>query len=659
MSIIARLGVVLGLNSAEFTKGLDDATKKTRDFEKNQKKALKDAERASADMAATFGKAGLAAVALAAGFVKVVQAADELSDTAAALDMTLESLIASKAALQAAGGEAANFSTMMTKLAATQDGAREGSDQLREAFERLGISGKDVDSLNLEEMFNRVASELAKVDDVTKRTALAQDLLGKAAKGVNWADFVSQYKQVADPALATAIRENAEAWGNIESTMKSIDMLVQKLTAPFSALLNMMFDLVKTYNDIKNGGDANIDFGAAFGGMPGDDGATITFEGKGAPKSNSQIAKPGQKGGYSQQSEKEKAAAEAERKRREREMQEMIANMRKFDDLFAKQFGLMQSMGTIQDQKLMNLANEYNISFKLLDLESKKINMTTDEYENAKFLLEQKIRILNVDKEAADAIGQARAELERASADEMWFAKQVYDEKVKNIEEIRFLQKENIEEYNRLELKAFDERLDRQYDFVAGFKASMKQAKEDNEKVFKLGSEAFSSIMGNMESAIQQFVKTGKLSFKDFARSIISDLLAIAIKAQAISLFSKLFASSFSVNVGPLSSDLSTPWKGQGLPGMASGGAIDGPRLVGENGPELFVPSSPGTVIPHGSWQQMATSQGGMTINGPYIANLSTIDSKSFEDRIYESSRAVWSAGKYAEKTLAVSGGRA
>ena len=37
MSIIARLGVVLGINTAEFTKGLDDATKKTKEFERNQK----------------------------------------------------------------------------------------------------------------------------------------------------------------------------------------------------------------------------------------------------------------------------------------------------------------------------------------------------------------------------------------------------------------------------------------------------------------------------------------------------------------------------------------------------------------------------------------------------------------------------------------------
>jgi Lambda phage tail tape-measure protein (Tape_meas_lam_C) len=35
------------------------------------------------------------------------------------------------------------------------------------------------------------------------------------------------------------------------------------------------------------------------------------------------------------------------------------------------------------------------------------------------------------------------------------------------------------------------------------------------------------------------------------------------------------------------------------IPFLASGGPIDGPAIVGEQGPELFVPSSPGTIVPN------------------------------------------------------------
>jgi hypothetical protein len=44
--------------------------------------------------------------------------------------------------------------------------------------------------------------------------------------------------------------------------------------------------------------------------------------------------------------------------------------------------------------------------------------------------------------------------------------------------------------------------------------------------------------------------------------------------------------------------------------------------------------------------------------NGPYIANMSNIDSKSFEQRIYQSSSAIWAAHSYASKSMPTMGGR-
>ncbi len=37
------------------------------------------------------------------------------------------------------------------------------------------------------------------------------------------------------------------------------------------------------------------------------------------------------------------------------------------------------------------------------------------------------------------------------------------------------------------------------------------------------------------------------------------------------------------------------------LPHFASGGNVSGPSIVGENGPELFIPSGNGTIMPNGS----------------------------------------------------------
>lgn len=43
---------------------------------------------------------------------------------------------------------------------------------------------------------------------------------------------------------------------------------------------------------------------------------------------------------------------------------------------------------------------------------------------------------------------------------------------------------------------------------------------------------------------------------------------------------------------------IGTQAAGTVLPGMAEGGRPDGPTLVGENGPEVFVPDRPGTIVP-------------------------------------------------------------
>ena len=165
---------------------------------------------------------------------------------------------------------------------------------------------------------------------------------------------------------------------------------------------------------------------------------------------------------------------------------------------------------------------------------------------------------------------------------------------------------------------------------------------------FQLAQTAFESVMGNMSQALDNFVKTGKLNFKDFARSIIQDLIAIQLKAQANRLLSGLFSAlSFSSSAMP----------GEGLAAgyaKADGGPVSGNNayLVGERGPEIFMPPGSGTIIPN-----HALSMGGGTTN---VTNnyINAIDAKSFEDRLLGSSNTIWAANAYANKSLAVSRGR-
>ena len=169
---------------------------------------------------------------------------------------------------------------------------------------------------------------------------------------------------------------------------------------------------------------------------------------------------------------------------------------------------------------------------------------------------------------------------------------------------------------------------------------------KDMETSFEAGAKGFDSLMGSMTKALDEFVTTGKLNFGDFAKSVIKDMLAIQFRASANNLFSMLAKAVFSPSVS-----LAEPFGGP----KADGGPVESNNsyLVGERGPELFVPRSAGAIVPNHSMAMM----GGAT-NNITNYNIQAIDTKSFEDRILGSSKAVWAANAYGAKNLALGRGR-
>jgi lambda family phage tail tape measure protein len=202
---------------------------------------------------------------------------------------------------------------------------------------------------------------------------------------------------------------------------------------------------------------------------------------------------------------------------------------------------------------------------------------------------------------------------------------------------------------------------ERRTSFSEGWSQAFRQYAYDSENYSKMGADAFNSITKNMNDALENFVKTGKISFSSLARSIIQDLIKIQLQASFTSMVksvSSLFGSLFSSGSGSVAS-VSSYQNSVGFTFADGGGPPLGvPSLVGERGPELFVPKQAGTVIPNNRLGSMMGNQPSVNYNGPYIANMSAIDTKSFEDYIYGSSNAIWAANQYATKSLAVGRGR-
>lgn len=167
----------------------------------------------------------------------------------------------------------------------------------------------------------------------------------------------------------------------------------------------------------------------------------------------------------------------------------------------------------------------------------------------------------------------------------------------------------------------------------------------------------YDAVWGNMSSAIEQFVRTGKLSIKDFTRSVIQDMLIMNMKLQAMTLIRGLLGSFIPTVAAASPSQYALNFTGArlgGLPGRASGGPVNGnsPYLIGERGPELFVPSGSGTIVPN---HMLANNAGVTNVTNNYI---NAIDAKSFEQRLLESNQAIWSANQYAAKNLSTNFGR-
>jgi len=173
-------------------------------------------------------------------------------------------------------------------------------------------------------------------------------------------------------------------------------------------------------------------------------------------------------------------------------------------------------------------------------------------------------------------------------------------------------------------------------------------------------SEITNSVFGNMSSAIDDFVKTGKMNFKGFAQSVIQDLIAIQMKAQAMSLLNMAFKA---MGLGGLAG-IGGSGSGGGMtqsmfqmPEFANGGdpPLNQMSLVGERGPELFVPKSAGTIIPN---NQLSLGGGGGTTvnyNGPYIAAMSAIDTQSGVQFLAKNKQAVWATYQSANRSIPMS----
>ena len=672
-NMIGRLGVLLGLDSAEFISGIDKAQNKLKQF---------------AQEAVTVGK--VAAVAFTAASYKALEFADSIADVAKANDVAIDSVLRLSNALAQAGGKSDDAGKLLAGFTKFVDTAAEGSFAAQKAFQQAGISLQDLGKLSTDDLLQKAVAGIAAIEDPLTRNAKAMEVFGKAAKGVDFIGLNDSLKNSKSVTLdqAKAVQDAADAWDMLEQAGRDVALAFTVAVGPTIKLLveylrdakgesNLFGDTVKSvFTTI-------VEYGAKVGYIF----SYISDEIKLTIENTKAVMSGGLEAG--------KAVNDAHEKMRAQKAAQYDFFVDKlkgnaFSDFSGSgswdapkpQTGPRRTVtpGENPEQKkywaeqAKAFANQVAQEQELARIAAEITNETTKEYktfleriratdlqlDREQEIFDLSLKATSMRKEDFD-LAQQLLQIEYKRADVI---KQIQDsDKIDADTKAVMIQRENEQAEKAIRLaerRNAATKSMREGTYGEGFAKSMKEFIRDMPTAMEDGQRAFESVVSNMDTALRNFVKTGKLNFSDLAQSIIQDLIYIQLRAQAMAFTKSLFGGG-----GGLGGFFGSLFGGGGgasgpvgmvdAPFFANGGdpPVGKPSIVGERGPELFVPRTAGTIIPN---NQLGSMGGTTNVTNNYIQ---AIDTKSFEDRIYGSANAIWAANRYGEKSISGNLGRA
>ncbi len=632
---VARLGVILGIDTAEFTKGIGSATLAISKFVEASKTQI------------MVGVAGMSAL-----IAKTTAYADQVTDLADANEMSISSVMALGSALSISGGKAENAGKMLSSLTNKIDAVTQGVNDAEKPFTRLGISISEIASSSNEQLLKRVVEQLAKMSDVTTRNAIAADLFSKAGKNITW----SQFQQELDAGIER-FKASEEGIRAMADAADSLNIIWTTLMGAIAKGVGADLKATVEYLD-KIKGSLNI-VGSVFSTVF----ETIVVLGANVYFVIEQIAKAMDRLSLGFFASKEqvkdfwdnynKEAAIA-RKNLDDFQNKILAPKKeetKSKDIeiaTKRQIQLnTQQANMIAMAKLLSVEYERQQSFQLaqLAIRNNMLGMTKDEQR----VQEAINQVLQSTSQKIDDITKRREEAVGRGGQEKVIAE--YDAQIAKITQMKDV-------YVRDAAIIEQSSIATQRTFEFGWNKAFNQYAEDAQNYGKLAEDMFASFTNNMNSAIDQFVEKGTFSFSKFAESVIKDLLKIEMRMQA----SQLLSMGIKFGIGAISGAMGGGGPeplgmmgGAGFGTAADGGMINAPTLVGENGPELFIPQRSGTIIPNQQMSSYGTQQPQQVFNGPYIANMSAIDTQSGVQFLAKNKMTIWSMNQSANRSIPAS----
>lgn len=249
-----------------------------------------------------------------------------------------------------------------------------------------------------------------------------------------------------------------------------------------------------------------------------------------------------------------------------------------------------------------------------------------------------------IEKDASD-VGERRFAQIKRQIESTRTPLEVYIDQIKEYNEWLEQSEINQEQWSRLTDKAYE-------DFNNKLKKTDDILEDIRDGFKSLGASIVDAFMSG-KSAGEMFRSVLIDIFKRMATKQFNQLFDM-LAPQGKGLFS--FAGGF-LGGGASLSDLSAAGGGSNFAAlaasgfMADGGPVQGNEayIIGERGPELFVPNASGTIVPN-----HMLMGGGQTVNynGPYIANMQAIDTQSAAQFLAKNKMSVWAANQSATRSI-------
>jgi len=250
-----QLNIILSARDKEFAKAMERNQKRVEHFARKSNKSLGSVSAGfkRLSLASAAFLPALSATAVVAAVRRVTEQLDEIGKKADQIGLTTDALQEFRAIAESSGVSQAKLDSSLERFSKRLGEASMGTGAAKKALDELNLSADELRRVGLDEAVMRISEEMQKVEDPTRKAALAAGLFGR--EGVAMINMLREGRDGME-----AMRREARELGividedmirNAEEAQTQLDLMSRVINANLStALINLSPLIVKAAEGI-------------------------------------------------------------------------------------------------------------------------------------------------------------------------------------------------------------------------------------------------------------------------------------------------------------------------------------------------------------------------------------------------------------------------